>query len=121
MSVTSIIIGMNIVSMWLMTCRTGVPPVRVLLIRWTTWVSIDLVLIVAACMMRWFLVPMVLLAISLFGLPVMGSDLLSISDLLVRSWFLTILLLIGKCLFGRIMIGLLMCMWVIGTLVLRLL
>lgn len=111
-SVTSTIIGINMLSIPLVSPVTGVPESAVLLISWITRVSAALLFIPAVRTPKQLDPSAAVLTIPLLTRPLMGTSLLARVDLLMEEKFLTITLLIGidllvpitRALFNRILL-----------------
>lgn len=118
--VTSIITGMKTFETPLVTCRIGVPESRVDRINLTTRVSIALPLIPAVWHCSDLALPTAVLAMESLARPIIGTDLLATTDLLIVDELVTIILLIGSRLLGWTVTTLLIVIRLIGTLLLTL-
>lgn len=104
-----------------MSCRLGVPEPRVRRISVMTRVRVSLVFIPAVLICSAFAAPTDVFIIVELIAPLIGKDLLAITDLLILEWFLWMMLLMGIPVLGWISIRLLISILSAGMLVLILL
>lgn len=101
------IVGIKKQYIWLVSCVTGVPDRSVRLIRWTTWVSAELLFMCLVWTPRHLVWPNALSTIWLFVVSLIGTSLFARLDLLRVVRFLLTTLLIGTCRLAPIIIRLL--------------